>query len=82
MRNPPSPRLRPQLASGHRCYRYGPRRAGLAVAELSGRWFMAKTNMWPVSGRCHFALTFLGNIRWHNRMRAQQRAQDQPGSRT
>ena len=63
--------------------------AGLGLAglltELSGPLaFLADKHVSGIIAGIGFALvTFaLGNIfRWHSRMRAQQRAQDQPGSR-
>jgi hypothetical protein len=89
MRNPPSPRLR--LPTRLLVIdAIGMVLAGLGLAglftELSGPLaFMADKHVAGITAGVGFALvTFaLGNIfRWHNRMRAQQRAQDQPGSRT
>jgi hypothetical protein len=87
MRNPPSPRLR--LPTRLLVIdAIGMILAGLGLAglftELSGPLaFMADKHVAGITAGVGFALvTFaLGNIfRWHNRMRAQQRAQNQPGS--
>jgi len=87
MRNPPSPRLR--LPTRLLVIdAIGMVLAGLGLAglftELSGPLaFMGDKHVAGITAGVGFALvTFaLGNIfRWHNRMRAQQRAQNQPGS--
>jgi len=89
MRNPPSPRLR--LPTRLLVIdAIGMVLAGLGLAglftELSGPLaFMGDKHVAGITAGVGFALvTFaLGNIfRWHSRMRAQQRAQDQPGSET
>ena len=87
MRNPPTPRLR--LPTRLLVIdAIGMILAGLGLAglftELTGPLaFMADKHVAGITAGVGFALvTFaLGNIfRWHNRMRAQQRAQNQPGS--
>lgn len=87
MRNPPSPRLR-LPARLLVIDAIGMILAGLGLAglftELTGPLaFMADKHVAGITAGVGFALvTFaLGNIfRWHNRMRTQQRAQNQPGS--
>ena len=86
MRNPPSPPLK--LPSRLLIIDVvGMVLAGLGLAglftELSGPLaFMADKQVAGITAGIGLALVMfaLGNIfRWHNRMRAQQQAQDQPG---